>query len=620
MIIDFYKGNGGGGGGTDPQMRASGFTGVELSGTTLEFSNYGGTEVDSVDLSGITVNPENYYTKSEIDAGTSAITETLTGLTEAVQTTYAIATGNTDNINVLSASTTANTENINALGIQVSANTEAIAEISGHTGGDATELQPKTAIPESGAAGTLIAVNKPDEYGWKAYSGYNAEKSRTQISYYVEPSENPNPDLSQYPTRYQIDLAIADSVDEGGNYTYSTSETIELTVDYQGNVSFTNTGSFVQDGNDYVYTASIYDYATGEYITKTLVMSYGDGFLYFNLESGDCPYYINTAYQYYWQDGGYWDYDPETGEPTTWNESWNEMQNTPNYQEWGIANPAKIGIYQANSANTYVEFDAKKADYATEAGFARKIKKYQGTASSDYFNAGDMIISEDYGYRPRVKTGDGDGMDYDYNALAWQGEVQDVENRLNHIQIDEVYPKEETPVYVDNGNLIAVHNSGETVVKQAYAESGFTFIPYNNNAEGCYGVKTYTPNDYMQFSVGIDNGIGEAMVWVFWQNGDWDLSGWNDWTITTTGTSWTATDGRGYEAEGYVDGDYAYVITNAPVSTVYGVNGVSDVRVPQTAYQTAVMSKQGVCQIWKGTAQEYAQISTPDANTIYIII
>lgn len=539
MIIDFYNRNGGGGSGEDPQMRASGFTGVELSGTTLEFSNLEGTEVDSIDLSDI--------------------------------------------------------------------------------GGASDVLEPKTSIPESGAAGTVIALNKPDEYGWKAYSGYNAEKSRTAISFHIEPSENPNPDLSQYPTRYQIDVNYADSVDKNGNYTYSNSTTVELSVDYQGNITFTNLGNFSQDGDVYSLTSDIYDIAAGESIQKTLYMSLENGYLYFNNGQGDCPYHINIAYQYYWQDGGYWDEsDPEN---PVWQESWSENTDYPNYQEWGIASPAKIGIYQANSGGTYEEFDTKNADYATEAGFARKIKKYQGGASSDSFNAGDMIISEDYGYRPRVKMGDGEGMDYEYEALAYQQEVLTLNNKVDNLKIYELTATGETPIYVDNGNLIAVHNSGETVVKQAYAESGFTYIPYNNNAEGCYGVKFYTPNDYMQFCVGINNGTDEAMVWVFWQNGDWDLSGWNDWTITTTGTSWTATDnaGNGYVVEGYVDGDYGYVSTNAPVVTIYGVNGVSDVRVPQTVYQTAVMSKQGINQIVSISAADYAQI-TPDANTIYIVI
>lgn len=441
MIIDFINGNGGGGT-TDTTMRASGFTGVDFENNVLSFNNLGGNEVGSVSLSGLTPDLSDYYTKSEIDAIESADTQSIntlqtavSGNTDAISGLDTRVSANTDNISALSASTTANTENINALGIQVSANTEAIAEISGHTGGDATELQPKTAIPESGAAGTVIALNKPDEAGWTSYAA-GSGKSRTQISYYVEPSENPNPDLSQRPARYEITAAYADSVDENGNYSYSNYTTVELSVDYQGNITFTNLGNFSQDGDGYSLTSDIYNTSTGEHIQKTLYMSLENGYLYFNNGQGDCPYDMSSSpqFEHYWQDMGSWDEsDPEN---PVWQESWSEMTNGVGFQSWGIANPAKIGIYQANSGGTYVEIRAKNADYADRAGFTTLIKAYEdngGNFHTDHFNAGDLIIPSSSDYRPRVKTGDGDGFDGDFESLAYQGDVDSVRNDLNLI-------------------------------------------------------------------------------------------------------------------------------------------------------------------------------------------
>ena len=602
MIIDFINGNGGGGGGTtDTTMRASGFTSADFSNNILSFNNLNGTEVDSVNLSGLTPDLSDYYTKEEIDAGTSGITEA---------------------VSVLAGASQQHTEAIGRLQTAVSANTAAIAELSGSTGGDATELQAVNAIPESGAAGTLIAINKPDEYGWTSYIT-GSGKSRTQIYYYVEPSENPNPDLSLYPTRYEIDVRYADTVDENGNYSYNNQTTVELSVDYQGNITFTNLGNFSQDGDVYSLTSDIYNTSTGENIQKTLYMSLENGYLYFNNGQGDCPYDMgNMQYQYYWRDMGSWDEsDPEN---PVWQESWSEMINGIGFQSWGISSPAKIGIYQANSANTYVEIKAKNADYAKKAGFTTLIKAYEdngGDFHNDYFNTGDMIVPSSSDYRPRVKTGDGDGFDGDFESLAYQGEVNELGNRLNNLKIEEVYAKEDTPIYVDNGNLIAVHNSGETVVKQAYAESGFTYVPMGWGDTEYYGIKQ-SDGVGIGLYVQVGDGTNRAWIGLSFDGSSWDFSDMNDWSINQTDTlTWDATDnyGYGWTLNAYNDGSYNYVEFSQPVVEFYG-GSCEEKRVPQTAYQTAVMSKQGVCQIWKGTAQEYAQISTPDANTLYIIL
>lgn len=81
MIIDFWNRNGGGGSGstTDTTMRASGFTGADFvaSSTTLSFTNLGGNEVDSVNLSGLTPDLTNYYTKAQTDAAITAYTPTI---------------------------------------------------------------------------------------------------------------------------------------------------------------------------------------------------------------------------------------------------------------------------------------------------------------------------------------------------------------------------------------------------------------------------------------------------------------------------------------------------------------------------------------------------------------
>ena len=140
--------------------------------------------------------------------------------------------------------------------------------------GDATELQPKTAVPTSGAAGTVIALNKGDEYGWITYfpSPYNAEKSRIPYAYIAYPNDNPNPDFSQLPMRVVLQIEYPYQINSDGRYDWNSSyEQVECQIDYQNNLTVTNAGNFVLDGDKYVYTASIYDEQTGDNINKTIV-------------------------------------------------------------------------------------------------------------------------------------------------------------------------------------------------------------------------------------------------------------------------------------------------------------------------------------------------------------
>ena len=294
----------------------------------------------------------------------------------------------------------------------------------------------------------------------------------------------------------------------------------------------------------------------------------------------------------------------------------NDGWDIPQHTEVNMIIPQKTGIYQANSAGTYVNA-LGKAEYADEADFAREAT----CASWGFFirNAeGEPWQDLSHAYDQRD------------NDMFFQGNLLQIRRNGSNIPLvfDErniptlpLAPVSATPVTADEGIVYAVQNSGETAVKQALGTSGYTFIPYDNNANGCYGIKFDTSNNAL-FVVDIDNGAGAQMTWVKWENGAWDLTEWNDWTITTTGTSWTATDnaGFGYVVEGYVDSGYGYVITNAPVTGVYGVQGAVEKRVPQTIYQTAVMSEQGVSKIWKGSQTDYDNLGTYDNNTIYVII
>lgn len=105
MIIDFWNRNGGGGSGstTDTTMRASGFTGADFvaSSSTLSFTNLGGNEVDSVNLSGLTPDLTNYYTKTETDNAITAATADYYTKSE----TDAAITAYTPTIQVLDPST-----------------------------------------------------------------------------------------------------------------------------------------------------------------------------------------------------------------------------------------------------------------------------------------------------------------------------------------------------------------------------------------------------------------------------------------------------------------------------------------------------------------------------------
>lgn len=605
MIIDFINGNGGGGGTTDTTMRASGFTGADFSNNILSFNNLNGTEVDSVNLSGLTPDLSDYYTKEEIDAGTSGITEA---------------------VSVLAVASQQHTEAIGGLQTAVSANTAAIAELSGSTGGDATELQPLNAIPESGAAGTVIAVNKPDEAGWGTYIQQSEVKSRTDITYQVEPSENPNPDLSLYPNTFQFDVCVPDSKSDG-NYSWNTYCTIEGSVDYQNNVTFTNLGNFSQDGDKYVWNVDWYDYDTSEQVYKTLVMEVvvenGHPYICFNLTDGDCPYDIwnGSIYRTYWQDFGNWEYDTETGEATAWTESWSEMSDYSYPQSWNIVSPAHIGIYQANSANTYQEVGKIAATALT----ANQAVKLYNQPNADY-NYGDLVVSDYNGsLRVYLKTGGGD-LDGDRETLAWQGDVDNLAYQFRNLKIDTVYSHSATPVSIEEGAVFGVNNSGETSVKQAIGASGYTYLPMSWGDTGFYGVKQTAGNGFgIVYSIG--DGTNGIMLNLWYNTDDisnpyWDYSSLqNDgWVVSETDNlTFTATDGNGwgFGLSGYTDGSYVYCDFSVPAVEFYG--GMAEwKRVEQTVYQNLVASTD-VMKIKKMTAADYALI-TPDANTLYIIL
>lgn len=299
------------------------------------------------------------------------------------------------------------------------------------------------------------------------------------------------------------------------------------------------------------------------------------------------------------------------------NDGWDIPQHTEVYQ----IIPQKTGIYQANTAGTYVNA-LENVEYADEADFAREatcaswgffIRNAEGEPWQDFSHAYDQREND---------------MFFDGNLLKINKNGSNIPFVFNEDNIPNkpLAPVSAAPVTAEEGIVYAVQNSGETTVKQALGTSGYAYTNYVDGATGYYGIKFSYPSDWMLFVVDIDDGTHGGMgVDVRWSNGDWDFSNWGGFTVSRTGNTWTATDnaGYGYVVDGYVDGNYAYVNLNAPVSTHYGVQGISEMRVPQTVYQTAVMSEQGVSKIWKGTQAEYDALvsgGTISNSTLYVIV
>lgn len=423
--------------------------------------------------------------------------------------------------------------------------------------GDATELQPKTAIPSSGAAGTLIATNIAEHQEWQtlenfSISGWTAVRGLCSEDTWL------NVRFDGYENRYNGSFNGSEWINGGPENWYS-----GWSVEWDGN-------NWTATNNDWLSVSGITDGNTWQ--------------IDFSIAAGGV------------------------------NDGWDIPSNTEVY----LTIPQKTGIYQANSAGTYVNA-LGKAEYAEEADYARE-------ATAAYWG---FFIRNAEGEPWRDLPHNYEQRD---NDMFFQGNLLQINKNGRNIPLvfsEEnipsvpLSPVSAAPITSEEGIVYAVHNSGETSVKQALGTSGYAYTNYVDGATGYYGIKFSYPSDWMLFVVDIDDGTHGGMgVDVKWNNGDWDFSNWGGFTISRTGNTWTATDnqGYGYVVDGYVDGNYAYVNLNAPVSTHYGVQGISEMRVPQAIYQNAVMSEQGLGKIWKGTQQEYDAITTKDSSTIYIII
>lgn len=533
MIIDFYRGNGGGGSGsgstTDNVMRSSGYTQSELSGNTLIFKNLNGGVRDEISLSGITPDLSDYYTKEEIDAGTSGITEA---------------------VSVLAVASQQHTEAIGGLQTAVSANTAAIAELSGSTGGDATELQPVSALPSSGEAGTLIALNKPVSYDWQSLTS-QAQATWSKIRGLC--SEN-----TWFSVMFGENLWYRiGSYNENDGWLY---------MGYYMLEGFTLTW----DGNNFTG-----DNGNGLYVTGTT-------------------------------DGTTWEID--FSEPTKeFGADWEIPENDEVY----MTIPAEIGVYQANASGTY-ETIIPEASEKTNI-----LQAFPYALGAYTYKQGDVISLSDG--RVAYVNSDGVGLN-DFKTVAWSTDLDSINSRIDNLPYDRLNPMSGTPTPVNSGMVIAVANSGETSVKQALGNSGYTYVASYSYATGFYGVE-FNPSDNMQSAFGIGfNGEEDTNFNIVWNGSEWDTTGFDmsDWTFYTIDTNtWSATNGN-YTLNAYFDNGVGYLDWNAPVVSWYGGSGFYGMRVPQTIYQNAVMS-QDVMKIKKMTAADYALI-TPDSSTLYIII
>ncbi len=214
MIYSFSKQNGGGGG-ADATMRASGFTQSELSGSSLVFKNLSGTEVGSVELSGLT--------PSEV-----------------------------------------------------------------------TELNAVSAVPVSGAAGSVIALNKPTSNEWISFTG-TSQINWTKIK-------------------------------------GSCSESTWINVHLLPSDTWSRLGSF--DGENWIN-----DYA---WLDNWTVVWDGDNF------TASIQGSVGTCYMSGTTDGTNWEIDLSDAVDNV-EADWEIPSGTEIY----VTYPQKISIYQANSGNTY---------------------------------------------------------------------------------------------------------------------------------------------------------------------------------------------------------------------------------------------------------------------------
>ena len=492
MIIDFYNRNGGGGGTADLSGVVAS---ADLSGTTLSLENNSGTTIDSVELSGLTA---DYYTKSEIDAGTSAITETLTGLTETVQTTYAIATGNTEsigtlgtavsgntdaisgldtrvsantqNINTLSASTSANTENINALGIQVSANTQAIAEISGHTGGDSTKLEPVNALPTSAETGSVFATAFPQS--WGQYDGSALQEIRV----------------------HKVGESIAVSWD-------MPIEGFWAQMDWNENDGITMSGGWdwVKDENNVWHPNSSYDaseqpsavYEDGDYIYIKIVPSGVVFVSAYDMEKMEMLIpATNSLYQA----------NSQSGATTIYKEyaKKDDVAEVQTYAE-GVNTLAQSAYTYADNVNTRLDnFSATKLGAIEER--PKLIEKgtvlsVVNSATTGVYLAGDS--GNTGGWEWSSYTGEAGYKAYRSNQgrMGLNLTVQDVDGitRFYWDWQNSVWNTGQTGgeswtiTYTDNNTVFTAVSSPNNVTASGYADNGYVYVFLSNPSDGDYG-------------------------------------------------------------------------------------------------------------------------------------
>lgn len=439
--------------------------------------------------------------------------------------------------------------------------------------GDATELQPKTAIPSSGAAGTVIATNIAEHQEWQTLedfttSGWTAVRGLCNEDTWL------NVRFLGYENRYNGSFNGSEWINGGPENWYS-----GWSVEWDGN-------NWTATNNDWLSVSGTTDGNTWQ--------------IDFSIAAGGV------------------------------NDGWDIPSNT----EVLLTIPQTVGIYQANSAGTYAEIgkyaeSAETADYAREAtcsswGFF--IRNSNGQPWQDMHHNYEQRQNDMYfdGHMLKINNGS-ENIPY---VFSEENIPESVKN-ANHIKGTDAIPPANLQV---SGNVLANKEGGIYQLSSATTSGWVSVYPTYVEQDIDNTLKVRYSKDYAtHMDVDITYNNAGAVMRLQGIDG-FDVNEWAfEWTIVSAGTNYYQMekdfDGVTVSFEAEIDGDWMVITFNVAVAV--GFTAWTDANLQQE-YQfyvtdrlqevNAVMSEQGIGKIWKGTQQEYDAITTKDSSTIYIII